>query len=709
MTSQSTCSRWSWPIRAGVCLLAIGAVAVFAVINSGNAHAASPQALILGDTVSSGSAPDGSGESLEQYEAEQDGFTVTVVDGATWDSMTASDFAKYQVLIIGDPTCGFDNFEAAVTDESTWEPVVMGSGGNKVLIGTDPVYHYLYSGVPGDQVIAHGIAYAGAESGATGAYVDLSCTYTGSSPDTPVPLLDGLSTHGAGQFTVGGAPCAGAIALVAQSGPTSGLTDSDLSNWECSVHEFFDHYPSDYTPLALATDPSVPVTYTATDPTTGATVSGSPYIMVSGSGIKITSNLTLTPSSQSLTAGGSASLVANVVTSAGPPVVGGSVVFSVDSGPNTGATFTGTTDGSGNTTFTYPDSGGVGTDGVSATYTSPSGVVSKGLATVTWTAAATPTTTATSLSGGGQTGATITVPAGTAVSDSATLSGTNASSATGTVTYSVYSDAGCSVAVGTPQTVTVTGGSVPNSSPVTLSTPGTYYWVASYGGDSLNQKSASACGSETATVAAPGKAPTVDDYSDTIGGGSTVSDTQLTTSAANDLIVAYVAADGPTSGGQTITVSGSSLTWTRVAQQNGALGDAEVWEANAGSLKKVTVKATASKKSYHMDLVDVTYKNATGIGAVTTAHSSSGAPTATLTTTQGNSWVWGIGNDWATATKRTAGSGQTLFTQDLDTSTNDTYWVQSTTSPTPVAGTHVTINDTAPTTDPYNLVLVELL
>ena len=43
--------------------------------------------------------------SLEQYAAEQLGFTVTVVNGSTWAAMTAADFAKYQVLIIGDPTC----------------------------------------------------------------------------------------------------------------------------------------------------------------------------------------------------------------------------------------------------------------------------------------------------------------------------------------------------------------------------------------------------------------------------------------------------------------------------------------------------------------------------------------------------------------------------------------------------------------------------
>jgi hypothetical protein len=114
------------------------------------------------------------------------------------------------------------------------------------------------------------------------------------------------------------------------------------------------------------------------------------------------------------------------------------------------------------------------------------------------------TATSTSLSGGGQSGASISVPEGTAVSDTASVSGTNASTATGTVTYSVYSDSGCTTAVstGTAQSIT-TPGTLPASSPVGLSDPGTYYWQASYSGDSANAPSVSACGSEVEIVTSP--------------------------------------------------------------------------------------------------------------------------------------------------------------------------------------------------------------
>jgi hypothetical protein len=48
-----------------------------------------------------------------------------------------------------------------------------------------------------------------------------------------------------------------------------------------------------------------------------------------------------------------------------------------------------------------------------------------------------------------------------------------------------------------------------------------------------------------------------------------------------------------------------------------------------------------------------------------------------------------------------------LVHQDLAT-VGDTYWVQMLSAPTPTVGTVVTINDTAPTNDRYNLSIVEV-
>jgi sugar lactone lactonase YvrE len=301
---------------------------------------------------------------------------------------------------------------------------------------------------------------------------------------------------------------------------------------------------------------------------------------------------------------------------------------------------------------------------------------------------------------------------GSPTSDTATLAG-GTIAPTGSLEFKLFGpgDTTCSGApVYTSPFVTVSGdGSYP--SPTTKpAAVGTYRWVALYSGDANNAPASTVCGdpNETVTVAASGVAPVVDDSSDGLGSTS-ITNTNLITSVPNELVVAYVSADGPASGGQTVTVSGSSLTWTRVAQENGALGDTEVWVANAGTHKSVNVTAKVNKKGYQIDLVDVSYKNASGIGASGTFESASGAPTGAVTTTQGNSWVWAVGFDWATGTGRTVGSGQTLFSQNVETGPGNTFWVQSTTSPTPAAGTSVTINDTAPKTDPYDLVLVEIL
>src|SRR6185295_14398555 len=67
-----------------------------------------------------------------------------------------------------------------------------------------------------------------------------------------------------------------------------------------------------------------------------------------------------------------------------------------------------------------------------------------------------------------------------------------------------------------------------------------------------------------------------------------------------------------------------------------------------------------------------------------------------------------VGTDYDNPIARTLGTGQTIVHQYLAT-IGDTYWVQRRTIATPLAGTSVTINDTAPTTDRYNLSICEIL
>jgi hypothetical protein len=145
--------------------------------------------------------------------------------------------------------------------------------------------------------------------------------------------------------------------------------------------------------------------------------------------------------------------------------------------------------------------------------------VASGLADEPVTITAAPTSLSTSLSDDSQTGSSINVPSGTTVSDQATLSGVNAALATGTVTYNVYTDDECTQlaagGAGTAETIS-TPGVLPASQPVSLSSPGTYYWQAVYSGDDADGGSTSPCGSETETVVAPASTT----LTTTLSGGS---------------------------------------------------------------------------------------------------------------------------------------------------------------------------------------------
>jgi hypothetical protein len=124
-------SRRAIVLIAATAALAIGMLA--SLIGASVASAASPEALVLGTSVTTFTATDGSERSLEQQQAEADGFGVTVVGGPAWEAMTAPEFAKYQVLIIGDPVCkGDEGYAPAQANAKVWQPVVMARDGPHV-------------------------------------------------------------------------------------------------------------------------------------------------------------------------------------------------------------------------------------------------------------------------------------------------------------------------------------------------------------------------------------------------------------------------------------------------------------------------------------------------------------------------------------------------------------------------------------------------
>jgi len=184
----------------------------------------------------------------------------------------------------------------------------------------------------------------------------------------------------------------------------------------------------------------------------------------------------------------------------------------------------------------------------------------------------------------------------------------------------------------------------------------------------------------------------------------------FSTSSARGLLLAFVGSDGPVGGAQTATVSGAGLSWSLVARANRQPGDAEVWQATAPSaLSGATVTSTPALDGYDQALTVLALNGASRVGAAATANSSRGAPSVKLKATSAGSWMVAAGSDWDSASARTAGPAQILLSQVLDGRAQNTFWAQGTTEPPRVPGQSVTVSDTAPTGDRWNLAALEVL
>ncbi len=148
------------------------------------------------------------------------------------------------------------------------------------------------------------------------------------------------------------------------------------------------------------------------------------------------------------------------------------------------------------------------------------------------------------------TSATSAAAFGSPISDTATVSG--GSSPSGNVTFEAYPNSSCSGAPSYTNTADLSGGSA-SSGDFTPTAAGTYYWTATYNGDSDNESVASGCGApgEISTVSADTTAPTVTLTAPADG------------SATNDASPAFAGVGGISAGdGSSVTVkiwSGSSV------------------------------------------------------------------------------------------------------------------------------------------------------
>ncbi len=318
----------------------------------------------------------------------------------------------------------------------------------------------------------------------------------------------------------------------------------------------------------------------------------------------------------------------------------------------------------------------------------------------TVTAVTSPVTVTTSLSGGGQTGASVSVPSGTAVSDTATLSGTNTSSAAGTVTYTVYSDSACTTSAGNGGTMTVSGGVVPASDPVTLGTPGTYYWQASYSGDSTNAPSKSTCGSEVETVTAVTSPVTV--TTSLSGGGQTGASVAVPSGTA--------VSDTATLSGSNAATAGGTVTYNVYSDSNctqqlaGAEDQVAVTDGGVPASTPVTLAAGTYywQASYSGDSTNAPSKSTCG-SEVETVTAVTSPVTVTTSLSGGGQTGASVSVPSGTAVSDTATLSGTNTSSAAGTVTYTVYSDSACTTSAGNGGTMTVSGGVVPASDPVTL------
>lgn len=207
----------------------------------------------------------------------------------------------------------------------------------------------------------------------------------------------------------------------------------------------------------------------------------------------------------------------------------------------------------------------------------------------------------------------------------------------------------------------------------------------------------------------------------TSGSSGSITTPGLTTAGANELLIAFCGGDGSTGvgDGHVTNITGGPGGWAEVNRANSQTiaggnnwnGWASIWWTFAPTkLTAATFTMTFSAGPGWILIVAFTGADTVdAIGASNIAGAASGAPSKSLVTTKDNSWVWGTIWDWSNNVTPTIPANQTQ--QDIfnDTTSGDSGWTQYVTLTTPSTGTSVTINDTAPTADNWNLCMVEIL
>jgi hypothetical protein len=184
----------------------------------------------------------------------------------------------------------------------------------------------------------------------------------------------------------------------------------------------------------------------------------------------------------------------------------------------------------------------------------------------------------------------------------------------------------------------------------------------------------------------------------------------LSTTSANELILAFVSADGPGNGVQSVSsVSGGGLSWSLAARANMVTGTAEVWQAYATApLTGASVVATLGSTGGSGCITVASFKGAApAAGATAVAGAASGAPQVSLTPSKAGSLLWAVGQDPDRPAPRAPLGGQNVVHESFGLMGGGTSWVQAT-GPVAAANSPIIVGDSSPTIDRWDLAAVEI-
>jgi beta-lactam-binding protein with PASTA domain len=184
----------------------------------------------------------------------------------------------------------------------------------------------------------------------------------------------------------------------------------------------------------------------------------------------------------------------------------------------------------------------------------------------------------------------------------------------------------------------------------------------------------------------------------------------ITTTSANELLVAYVSSDGGSANAQVMTVTGGGLSWTLLRRANASAGTAEIWTAVAPApLVNAVIKSTANAtvNVFHQSLTVMAFP-AAAIGELTFGSGSRNQPNLPLTASADSSLVFAVGFDADKPASRTLPAGQISVHEWLDKDANCTFWLQAVADPM-ISGDTALVTFTAPIRDAWNMVAVEIV